>query len=145
MKKYILTLAVIAMGVFTATAQENPNAPVIEFEAKTIDYGTIEQGADGRREFVFTNAGKEPLVIKNAKGSCGCTVPTWSKNPIAAGDKGTIKVKYDTRRVGAFVKYVTVTSNAQNKNVRLTIKGTVNKKAAEPKASLEPEKSKVAR
>jgi hypothetical protein len=145
MKKYFLTLAVVALGVFTAAAQENPNAPVIEFEATTIDYGTIEQGSDGRREFAFSNSGQEPLVIKNAKGSCGCTVPTWSKNPIASGESGTIKVKYDTRRVGAFVKYVTVTSNAKHKNVRLTIKGTVNKKAAAPKASLEPEKSKVAR
>lgn len=148
MKKYFLTLGIAMLGLLTTNAQEhveNPNAPVIEFEATTIDYGTIDQGSDGRREFVFTNTGEEPLIIKNAKGSCGCTVPTYSKDPIMAGETGTIKVKYDTRRVGPFTKYVTITSNATNRTVRLTIKGRVNAVEKEPKASLTPEKSKVAR
>ena len=66
------------------------------FVTETIDYGTIAHNADGKREFVFTNNGNKPLIITNAQGSCGCTVPTYPKEPIAPGAKGVIGVKYDT-------------------------------------------------
>ena len=59
-----------------AVKKENPNAAEITFENEVHDYGTIKQGADGSCEFKFKNTGKEPLIISNAKGSCGCTVPT---------------------------------------------------------------------
>ena len=96
------------------------------FEQETIDYGTIQHNADGKREFVFTNNGTEPLVISNTQGSCGCTVPTTPKEPIAPGGKGIIGVKYATDRVGPFTKTVTVTSNAEGMPSKvLTIKGTV--------------------
>ncbi|MEZ4987377.1 MAG: DUF1573 domain-containing protein [Saprospiraceae bacterium] len=61
----------------------DPNYPQMVFEDTTVDYGTIEQGADPYRVFAFTNTGNAPLVITNAKGSCGCTVPTYPKEPIA--------------------------------------------------------------
>lgn len=114
-----------------ASAQEgtpapDPNAPVIKWEKTTIDFGTIEQAADGNREFVFTNVGKTPLVISNATGSCGCTVPVWPKEPIMPGQKASIKVHYDTNRVGQFTKTVTVVSNAATSSETLTIKGVVN-------------------
>src|SRR4051812_4643232 len=64
----------------------NPNAPEISFENEIHDYGTIKQGANGACEFKFKNTGKEPLVISNARGSCGCTVPTWPKEPIMKGE-----------------------------------------------------------
>ena len=67
----------------------------IDFVSKVVDYGLIESKSDGTRKFVFTNNGTEPLVIKNAKGSCGCTVPTWPKDPIAPGATSEIGVKYD--------------------------------------------------
>lgn len=96
------------------------------FENETIDYGTIAHNADGNREFVFTNNGSRPLIITNTTGSCGCTVPTTPKEPIAPGAKGKIGVKYATDRVGAFTKTVTVTSNAEGQATKtLTIKGTV--------------------
>jgi hypothetical protein len=96
------------------------------FENETIDYGTIPHNADGNREFVFTNNGSKPLIITNATGSCGCTVPTSPKEPIAPGAKGKIGVKYATDRVGAFTKTVTVSSNAEGQATKtLTIKGTV--------------------
>ncbi|MGK4566967.1 DUF1573 domain-containing protein [Flavobacterium sp. 3HN19-14] len=96
------------------------------FENETIDYGVIQHNADGKREFVFTNNGTEPLVISNAQGSCGCTVPTWPKEPIAPGAKGVIGVKYATDRVGKFTKNVTLTTNAANNTSKvLTIKGEV--------------------
>lgn len=100
------------------------------FISETIDYGTIAHNADGKREFVFTNNGTAPLVITNAQGSCGCTVPSSPKEPIAPGAKGVIGVNYDTARVGAFTKTVTISSNAAGQPTKvLTIKGTV---AADP-------------
>lgn len=104
---------------------DNPNAPEITFESDVHDYGTIKQNADGGCEFKFKNTGKEPLIITNAKGSCGCTVPTWPKEPIMKGQTGVIKVHYDTKRVGAFTKTVTLTSNAKSDTKVLTIKGVV--------------------
>ena len=97
----------------------------ITFESETIDYGTIQKNADGKREFVFVNNGNKPLIITNAQGSCGCTVPTWPKEPIAPGAKGVIGVKYATDRVGAFTKTVTLTTNASEPTKVLTIKGNV--------------------
>ena len=96
------------------------------FDNETIDYGTIAHNADGAREFTFTNNGNKPLIITNTQGSCGCTVPTSPKDPIAPGAKGKIGVKYATDRVGAFTKTVTVTSNAEGMPSKVvTIKGTV--------------------
>jgi hypothetical protein len=96
------------------------------YVTETIDYGTIAHNANGKREFVFTNNGNKPLIITNAAGSCGCTVPTYSKEPIAPGAKGVIGVKYATDRVGPFTKTVTITSNAAGTPSKvLTIKGTV--------------------
>ena len=97
----------------------------IVFESETIDYGTIPHNADGKRDFVFVNNGNKPLIIANAQGSCGCTVPTYPKEPIAPGGKGVISVKYDTDRVGAFSKTVTLTTNSTEATKVLTIKGNV--------------------
>ena len=94
----------------------------IEFVEETVDYGTILQGADGNREFVFKNTGKEPLIISSCKGSCGCTVPKCPTEPVLPGETAKIKVKYDTNRLGKFTKSVTVTSNAGEpvKTVKIT-------------------------
>ena len=141
MKKIFLLAMLTILGVTTSNAQETKKAKTpadtkvnvpksegagIVFETETIDYGTIEHNADGQREFVFTNNGNKPLIISNTQGSCGCTVPTTPKEPIAPGAKGIIGVKYATDRVGAFTKTVTVTSNAEGQATKvLTIKGTV--------------------
>lgn len=131
MKKALLSLAVAAFTFVALNAQtesvtvENPNAPEIEFASETIDYGEIEIGADGVREFKFTNTGKSPLIISNARGSCGCTVPTWPKEPIKPGEEGVIKVKYDTNRQNPINKSVTITSNSKTPTKVLRIKGNV--------------------
>ncbi len=135
MNKLILTLALItgftlvnAQNVITADApktEEFTNV-TIDFVSKVVDYGTIEHNADGARKFVFTNNGTEPLLIKNAKGSCGCTVPTWPREAIAPGATAEIGVKYATNRVGKFTKTITLTTNASKKPVILTVKGEVN-------------------
>ena len=133
MKKVIFTsLLILAVGYISkaqdstaAKVQNNPNAPEITFTQELHDYGTIKQGADGSCEFKFKNTGKEPLIISNARGSCGCTVPTWPKEPIMKGQTATIQVHYDTKRVGAFTKTVTIESNAKTATKILTIKGVV--------------------
>ena len=128
MKKLFFSLLVV-LG-FTALTNnavaQIDNGAKIDFAKETHDYGTVKYGADGTCTFEFKNTGNEPLIISNAKGSCGCTVPVWPKEPIAPGAKGFIGVKYATDRVGAFTKTVTVTSNAAGQATKvLTIKGTV--------------------
>lgn len=141
MKKIILLAMLAVLGVTSSNAQETTkklkakatkvSTPKVDgagmvFVSETIDYGTIAHNADGKREFVFTNNGNKPLIITNTQGSCGCTVPTSPKEPIAPGAKGVIGVKYATDRVGPFTKTVTVTSNATGQpTTLLTIKGTI--------------------
>jgi len=115
-----------------ATAPADPNAAVMTFETKDHDFGTIQQDDNGTYLFMFTNTGKEPLVIKEAHGSCGCTVPRWPHNPVNPGQKDTIKVTYDTHRVGVFTKTVTITSNGKESPLVLSIKGKVLSKDAYP-------------
>ena len=98
---------------------------MINFDTEVIDYGTIIQNSNGIRIFTFTNSGSEPLMITKVKTSCGCTVPTYSKNPILPGQKGQIEIKYDTKRLGAFTKTITVTSNAKQSTKILKIKGRI--------------------
>ncbi len=128
MKKAVFTLVLMLMAVMSfnkATAQIE-SGPKIDFTKETHDYGTIKYGADGSCSFEFKNTGNAPLIISNAKGSCGCTVPEWPKEPIAPGAKASIKVKYDTKRPGAINKSVTITSNAVNEPTKvIRIKGNV--------------------
>jgi hypothetical protein len=148
MKKIFLLAMLTVLGVTTSNAQDTskkskkakttvaPALPKVDgagmvFENETIDYGSVAHNADGNRQFVFTNNGNKPLIITNTQGSCGCTVPTTPKEPIAPGAKGIIGVKYATDRVGPFTKTVTVTSNAAGQPSKvLTIKGTVLPDAA---------------
>ena len=113
-------------------AAEATEGAEMVFEETTLDYGTIEQGSDPYRFFKFSNTGNAPLVITNAKGSCGCTVPTYPKEAILPGHDGEIKVRYDTNRVGPFTKRVTLTTNVGEEPVVLTIKGKVEQKPEEP-------------
>lgn len=116
-------LCVISIGSLSAQK--------IEFTALEVNYGEIEQGADGVREFTFANVGDGALLITSARGSCGCTVPSYPKEPIEAGNESSVQVRYDTNRIGAFTKFVTLTTNdPENPTVRLTIRGTVKSKQA---------------
>ncbi len=116
----------------TASQVETAGGAEMTFETEVIDYGTIPQNANGVRMFKFKNTGTAPLVISNAKGSCGCTVPSWPKAPINPGESGEIKVKYATSRTGPINKSVTVMSNASNPNTVLRIKGNVIEKKTTP-------------
>lgn len=109
-------------------AQENvqsvSNADIV-FEKETHDFGKLQKGDPGTCTFVFKNTGTEPLILSNVKASCGCTTPSWPKEPIAPGKKGEIKVKYDTNRIGVINKSVTITSNAKTATKVLRILGEV--------------------
>ena len=145
MRKLLLSLMLVT-GITLLSAQNVINADIpkteessnstIDFVSKVVDYGTIEHNSDGARKFVFTNNGTEPLLIKNAKGSCGCTVPTWPREAIAPGATAEIGVKYATNRVGKFTKTITLTTNASKKPVILTVKGEVNPAPKEKTAPL---------
>ena len=141
MKKILATLAMIALVFTCATAQQAAPAttdaaktvggPVMTFEKTEINYGTIAQGSDPLRKFKFKNTGSAPLVINNARGSCGCTVPSYKKEPIMPGETSEIEVRYDTQRVGPFTKSVTIETNEGAQPRVLMISGTVNEKKAE--------------
>jgi len=146
MKKSVSLLVAVILGIGALTAQEvktatapaNPNAPVITFDKVVHDYGTITIGGDGNCEFSFTNTGKEPLILSSVKSSCGCTVPSWPREPILPGKKESIKVKYDTNRLGPINKTITVMANSNNSPVVLKIAGNIIQKTAE---SAIPEKN----
>lgn len=146
MKKFLLLFAVTACSFGAVQAQEghdhsdhdghNHDAVTeaahsstltvenMKFVTEIHDFGTIPEGPAAEVEFVFTNTGKEPINLTNVKASCGCTTPSWSKDPILPGKKGIIKASYATdHRPGGFTKSITVMSDAGTKV--LTIKGNV--------------------
>jgi hypothetical protein len=98
------------------------NAPAFAFNNEKHDFGTIQQGDKPETEFEFTNTGKSPLIITQARGSCGCTVPEWPNEPIAPGETGKIKVIFDsTGKSGRQSKTVTLTANTVPNTKVLTI------------------------
>ena len=139
MKKLFL-LAFLAVGLCSASfAQTSPavapttaavdvNKAEFKFNDESHDFGTIVQATPASYEFVFTNVGKEPLILTNVVPSCGCTTPKWSRDPIAPGKTGSIIVSYDTNRMGPFSKSVTISSNSKTPSKVLFIKGVVEAK-----------------
>ena len=92
---------------------EDPNAPKLTFEKEVHDFGQIQQGDTVNYTFKFTNTGKTPLIITNAKAGCGCTVPDWPKEPIPPGESSQIEVEFTSKtQKGRQTKTVTITSNA---------------------------------
>mgnify|MGYP003114843336 CR=1 FL=1 len=125
----IVILLVLALSFFNAAPTEfdkyDSKVAIIKFETKVVDYGSITQNSDGTRIFSFTNTGDAPLLISKVKTTCGCTVPSYSKAPILPGQTGELEIKYNTKRLGAFTKTITVTSNAEGGNKILKIKGNI--------------------
>jgi hypothetical protein len=116
-------------------AKANPNAGKFKFEEETHDFGEVPEGPLAETDFEFKNVGKEPIVIQEAHGSCGCTVPKWPSEPIMPGKKGVIHVAYTSQgRPGPINKDVTINSNAQQSPMVLHIRGTVKPKDPPPPA-----------
>jgi hypothetical protein len=142
MKKLIVCLLAVTAVSFTSCKEnaadkvkaENVEAasqrdaqevvyPTLDFEKKTHDFGTIDEGDVVEHTFTFTNNGKAPLVITAARGSCGCTVPTWTKEPVAPGESGEMLVKFNSRgKRNQQNKTVTITANTESGKETLQIK-----------------------
>ena len=121
MKKFLL-LPLLALGFAVASHAQD----AMSFEALEYNYGTIKQGQVVNHDFKFKNAGKEPILITNAQGSCGCTVPEYPKEAIKPGGTGVIKVTFNSSgKSGMQDKTVTLTYN-DNKTAVLHIKGNVD-------------------
>lgn len=111
----------------SANGMSNEKKTAIAFEQDTFRFGTIEEGERVSHAFNFVNMGKSDLIIVNAYGSCGCTVPEYSKKPVPPGQKGVINVVFDSKgRVGEQVKSVTVVANTEPSTNKIHIIGTVN-------------------
>jgi hypothetical protein len=101
--------------------------PAFNFEEESHNFGAIEEGVVAKHDFTFTNTGDAPLIITNASGSCGCTVPSWPKEPIAPGETGTIHVEFNSNnRTGNQTKTVTLSSNTVPNKKVLRISAQVN-------------------
>ena len=145
MKKKILSFTLLLFSSAILFAQEKPslsnvgndntNQASFKFNEEEFNFGTIKQGENIKHDFEFTNTGKEPLIISNASGSCGCTVPEWPKEPIAPGAKAMIKVTFNSAgKQGVQDKTVTLQSNAQQNPMVLHLKGNVDRPVEQPAA-----------
>src|SRR5690606_7172104 len=147
MKKSFLIVAVLSVFAFSsckdnaaekvneenvATAEardaESGKFPVLTFEESSFDFGTIDQGTNVEHVFKFKNTGEAPLMIVNAKSSCGCTVPEYTKEPVAPGDSGELLVKFNGSGQNQVSNTVTITTNTKAGTETLTIKAFVNPK-----------------
>lgn len=136
MKKFLILIVIPLFGILQANAQTtaspatpatpvNPNAPIAKWDKTAIDFGEIPQNIPKTAQFNLTNDGKEPLVIKSAKASCGCTEAKFSNKPILPGKSSIVEATYNAAAPGVFNKTITVITNADPNPVILQIKGTV--------------------
>lgn len=134
MKQFTLSLSFCILFTSLSFAQNNAFPDVetdvptttISFEETAYDWGEIDAGEKVLNVFTFTNTGDEPLILSNAKGSCGCTVPAWPKEPIAPGESGEIVVVFDSKgKKNKQSKRVTITANISPAQTFLTMKGSV--------------------
>ena len=114
----------------SATPTETQNEKVekrssIVFDKLVHDFGSLEKGGDASCVFTFKNISKKPVTLTNVKTSCGCTAADWPKEPVAKKKKGTIKVKYDSNRVGKFTKTIKVYIDGEENPIQLEIRGTI--------------------
>jgi len=151
MRKIVLAIGMVSLLAFTsckenasekiqtnnvAQAAERDEAaravPVMTFEKSEHDFGTIEQNAPQEAAFKFTNTGNAPLIITDAKSSCGCTVPDPPKDPIAPGESSELVVKFNGQGQNQVTKTVTVTANTAKGSEVIRIKAFVNPAGAAP-------------
>lgn len=134
-RKAISLLAITA--VLLTSCKKSDGVPVMTFNKVEHDFGTINEGDKVETVFEFTNTGEGDLVITKAVGSCGCTVPEYPKEPVKKGEKGTIKVSFNSNnKQGKQTKSVTLTTNTKDSLEVLKIKADItpdpNKKAKSP-------------
>lgn len=118
------------VALFALVAISYAQKGVTKFASETHDFGKIEQGKPATYTFEFKNTGTDPIIISDASASCGCTKPTFSREPIMPGKTGTVAATYNAAAMGPFNKSVTVTSNGESPSVVLYLKGEVVSKEA---------------
>ncbi|QCR24082.1 DUF1573 domain-containing protein [Pontibacter sp. SGAir0037] len=117
---------VSASNAAPANAVASANAPVIEFKETEYDFGTIKQGEVVEHTFEFTNTGKSPLIIESTSAPCGCTVPEHTEEPIAPGQTGKVKVRFNSSgKMGQQSPIVTVRANTEPNITQVYMRGTV--------------------
>ncbi len=118
-------------------AAAQPAAPAgptttMTFEETEFDFGTVNEGEKVSHTYTFTNTGDEPLILSNAKGSCGCTVPSWPREPIAPGATGEITVEFNSKnKKGKRNQKVTITANTNPPQSFIYLKGDVTPAAGD--------------
>lgn len=131
MKKLLSTLLLSLFCTLAVYAQEeakNVAKPTISFQESKYDFGEIKQGDVVTHVFKFENTGEAPLILSNVSVTCGCTAPSWPKNPIAPGETADLHIKFNSRgKMGKQNKVITIHSNASNNVERVAITGTVVK------------------
>lgn len=128
MKTNILFLFILfSIQCFAQQTKESDTTKCafIKFEETNHNFDTLNKGDACFFEYKFWNVGNQALIINYVYTSCGCDVATWPREPILPGESGIIKYKYDSQRIGAFHKTTTVSSNAKNSTVVLTVKGMI--------------------
>lgn len=131
MKKFFSLF--VAMFVFVAVSYAQKGT--VKFTKETHDFGKVEQGKPVTYVFTFKNTGTDPVIISDAQASCGCTKPSWTKEPVMPGKTGSVSATYNAAAMGGFNKSVTVTSNAETPTVVLYLKGEVVSKEEAEKAA----------
>jgi hypothetical protein len=149
--KKALTLSILSLSLLTVSCNENAakkingenvelakqrdseikeGGPKIKFDKTEHDFGVINEGDVVETVFTFTNSGKSELIITSAKGSCGCTVPEWPKEPIMPGEDGQIKVKFNSdQKPNLQQKQITLVTNTDEGKEILKIKAQVTPKS----------------
>jgi hypothetical protein len=118
-----------APATTVAQPDQKPEGPLPSFEFEEVehDFGTIQQGDVVEHVFKFTNNGEAPLIIQSAVGSCGCTVPTYTRAPIAPGESGELTVAFDSKgKANLQNKTVTITANTWPKKTMLRVKAMID-------------------
>ena len=124
----------IANAATTAVEEALPTGPttVMTFDESEFNFGTVKEGEKVSHTYKFKNTGDEPLILANAKGSCGCTVPKWPREPIPVGGSGEIVVEFNSQgKVGDRNQKVTITANTNPATTIINLVGKVEAAAGE--------------
>ena len=129
-KLFFITFVLIYSVSFSqdsadTTVSSIDSVGIFDFDTETINYGNIVKDSDGKRTFVFKNVGNAPIVVTKIKTSCGCTLASKLTEPILPGESAEIDIEYATKKLGAFSKTLTITSNASEARKVVRIKGRV--------------------
>lgn len=123
------TLSIFSLGlVLVMMSMRTSTGPNIKWKDELHDFAKIKQGVIGEFTFEYTNTGDEALEIREVRPACGCTTPTWSREPIAPGQTGYLKVKFNSSNyLGPFYRTIAIVTNVPNEVYTIAVRGEVEK------------------